>query len=186
MLVFLTEEQSMTPVLRKLLAGLWPSALEGLHWHIIHHQGKADLESNLVDKMRSWNYNSPHFIILRDNDGGDCQALKNRLLDLATSTSKPHHIRIVCQELEAWFLGDLEAVEAAFPKSDATSYQNRNPYRFPDKPTHPSQLIAELTGTSAKVGRAEEIAPHLNSETNRSPSFQVLRRTLLQLIPSHS
>lgn len=142
MLVFLTEEQSMTPVLRKLLAELWPAALEGLHWHIIHHQGKADLESNLVEKMRSWNYNSPHFIILRDNDGGDCQALKKRLLDLATSTRKPHHIRIVCQELEAWFLGDLQAVEAAFPTSDATSYQNRNPYRSPDRATNPSQLIA--------------------------------------------
>lgn len=186
MLVFLTEEQSMTPVLRRLLGELWPAAYEGLHWQIIHHQGKADLESNLVDKMRSWNYNSPHFVILRDNDGGDCEALKSRLLALANKTEKPHHIRIVCQELEAWFLGDLAAVQAAYPDSQATERRNRTRYRQPDALTNASQLIEGLTGTLAKVGRAEKIAPHLAIDSNRSPSFQLLTRTLRDLIPAHS
>lgn len=182
MLVFLTEELSMTPVLHKLLTELWPAASEGLDWQIIAHQGKADLESNMVRKIESWNYNAPHFIILRDNDGGDCLALKNRLLDLVSQTSKPHHIRIVCQELEAWFLGDLKAVEAAYPNSNAASKQNSNPYRTPDMPTNASQLIEQFTGVSTKVGRAEQIAHHLDLSANRSYSFQVLVRTLKTLI----
>lgn len=185
MLVFLTEEPSMSPVLRQLLRELWPAAIEGLHWQIIAHQGKADLESNMAKKMESWNYNSPHFIILRDNDGGNCRRLKQRLLDRVNETNKPHHVRIVCQELEAWFLGDLAAVETAYPHSRATSFQNRTAYRTPDNPSNASQLVENLTGVSAKVGRAEQIAPHLNIEANGSTSFNVLKSTLHQLIPDH-
>ncbi len=176
----------MTPVLRQLLLELWPDATEGFDWHIIAHQGKADLEANMAKKMESWNYNSPHFIILRDNDGGDCTALKARLRELIEQTGKPHHIRIVCQELEAWFLGDLAAVEAAYPGSKATTLENRNQYRHPDRPFNASQLIDNLTGTFAKVARAEQIAAHLDISSNRSRSFQVLIRTLQQLIPNHS
>lgn len=176
----------MSPVLRRLLQDHWPEATEGLHRQIIAHQGKADLESNMARKMGSWNYNSPHFIILRDNDGGDCKALKARLLGLAAPTGKPHHVRIVCQELEAWFLGDLAAVEAAYPESNATSFQHRNPYRSPDHPNNASQLIEDLTKTRGKVTRAEQISLHLDITANRSSSFQVLVRTLDQLIPAHS
>ena len=186
MLVFLTEEASISPVIRKLIHDLWPAAIEGLNWQIVAHQGKADLEANMVKKMKSWNYNSPHFIILRDNDGGDCRVLKQRLLTLVCGTGKPSHIRIVCQELEAWFLGDLAAVEAAYPLSRASAQQNRNPYRTPDVPTNASQLLDVLTGSTAKVGRSEQIAPHLDIHSNLSASFQMLVNLLRNLIPNHT
>lgn len=186
MIVFLTEEQSMTSVIKKVMAELCPNASEGFHWQIISHQGKADLESNLVKKMTSWSYNSPHFIILRDNDGGNCRTLKKRISGRASTTGKPHHVRLVCQELEAWFIGDLPAVEQAYPNSNARSYATRTPYRTPDSPTNASQLIEQITGTRAKVGRAEKIAPHLDLSNNRSHSFNILLSTLKALIPTHT
>jgi hypothetical protein len=178
MLVFLTEEPSMTPILRRMMTTLGPDCVEGLDWQVITHQGKADLQKNMVHKMRSWNYNSPYFIILRDNDGGDCKKLKHELLKLAAESGKPFHVRIVCQELEAWFLGDLPAIEAAFPRSNASGFENQSLYRSPDQATNANDLVQQLTGTSAKVGRAESIAPHLNIFTNRSPSFNLLVATI--------
>lgn len=186
MIVFLTEEQSMSSVIKKVMTELCPYASEGFHWQIISHQGKADLETNLVRKMTTWNYNSPHFIILRDNDGGNCRTLKNRILELAAKTNKPHHVRLVCQELEAWFLGDLVAVERAYPDSNASSYATRNPYRTPDHPTNASQLLEELTQTSAKVGRANQIAQFLDLNANTSHSFNVFISTLKTLLPDHT
>ena len=30
-----------------------------------------DLEKNIVPKMKRWNYGDPHFVVLRDQDGGE-------------------------------------------------------------------------------------------------------------------
>lgn len=186
MIVFLIEEPSMSPVVKKLMEELWPSGREGLHWQIITYQGKLDLQKNMARKMTGWNYNDPHFIILRDNDGADCFVLKKKLLDLVAETNKPHHVRLVCQHLEAWFLGDLAAVEAAFPQSKATALQERNPYRTPDEAANAEQLLEDLIGNTGKVGHAESIARHLSLYANRSPSFQAFLRLVDELIPLHS
>lgn len=181
MIVFLTEEASMTPVLKKVMQVIRPESIEGLDWIIISHRGKADLAQSLVRKMREWNYRNPHFLILHDNDRGDCYQLKEKLLQLASQANKPYHVRIVCQELEAWFIGDLHAVERAFPSSSATNQAGREPFRNPDFVTQPSEVITKFTGTTAKVGRAEKISNFLNLETNRSPSFQLLISTIKKL-----
>lgn len=172
----------MTPLLQKLFLELWPASTKGVDWIIIHHQGKADLQSNLVKKMTSWTYGSPHFIILRDNDGADCRKLKQQLLLLVRNTQKPHHVRLVCQNLESWFLGDLFAVEQAFPESNATSFQSQQQFRNPDQASHAPELIEKLTGLPGKVSRAQQITRHLDLSRNCSPSFQVLVRTLRELI----
>ena len=183
MIVLFTEEASMTPVLKRVMQATRPSAIEGVDWIIIAHRGKPDLHKNLVRKMREWNYGNPHFIILQDNDGGDCYHSKKKILELCTQTNKPYHVRIVCQELESWFIGDLNAVEKAFPKSHATKEARRPKFCNPDTLNKPSEIIAKLTdtGDSAKVGRAEVISKFLALESNRSPSFQLLIATLRQL-----
>lgn len=172
----------MEPVLRKMLSDRWPGSIEGSDWIIITHSGKADLQTNLIRKMRSWSFNDPYFIILRDNDGGDCRAIKHDLLNRAEQAGKPHSVRIVCQELEAWFLGDLAAVGAAFPGSKATQRQTKSNARNPDVFPNASQLIEQLTGSAAKVGRAQIIAQHLNISANRSPSFRLLVSTIDSLV----
>jgi len=180
MIVFLTEEASMKELLSGIIHTQYPSLHEGLDWHIIAYQGKADLEKNIQSKMRSWNYNNPHFIILRDNDGGDCLQLKSKLANLASETGKPHHIRIVCQELEAWLLGDADAVKKVFPH--APFHNAQRTYRNPDNLNNASQILTELTGSPSKVSRAQDIAPHLSPSRNASKSFQVFHKTLISLL----
>jgi len=184
MIVILSEERSMRDTLVALFARYYPSLLEGVHWQIIYFQGKADLEKNFPHKMRSWSHRSPHFIILRDNDGADCQVIKERLRLRAAPTGKPFHIRLVCQELEAWFLGDLAAVEAAYPSSRATRFQETAKYRNPDNINNASDELSRLTNVTGKTSKASAIARHLDLTRNRSHSIQVLFRTLADFFPS--
>ena len=172
----------MTPVLKKIMQVLRPDSTEGYDWIIIAHRGKADLFKSITRKMRNWNYRNPRFVILHDNDGGDCSQLKEKLPLLASQANKPYHVRIVCQELEAWFIGDLNAVESAFPASNALKQVGRASFRNPDTIVQPSNEIRELTGTTAKVGRAERISNFLDLNINRSPSFQLLISTLKKII----
>lgn len=152
--------------------------IQGLDWFVIDFNGKSDLENGFPERMRKWNYGDPLFLILRDNDGSDCRKLKARLANLAAPVGKPFKVRVVCQELESWFIGDSEAVKMAFPAcrfSNATAK-----YRDPDTLTNASQELAELTGDATKVGRASMIAPHLDPARNRSRSFRVFFDILRQ------
>ncbi|WP_218082987.1 DUF4276 family protein [Anthocerotibacter panamensis] len=82
-------------------------------------------------------------------------------------------MRIVCQELEAWFLGDFLAIESAFSRPGlAAKYQNKQKFRNPDNLGSPSNEIEKLLREYNKVSGAQLIAPHLDFECNRSPSFQ--------------
>lgn len=180
MMVVLTEEQSMRVALQALFEKQWPDRIRGVDWHVISFHGKADLERRMIGKMRAWNYADPHFVILRDNDGADCLALKEKIQVDAAKGEKPHYVRIVCQELESWFIGDLDAVAAAYPnrsfRSGADKYQN------PDRLGNAAQELAQLIGARGKVGRAERIAPHMQPERNRSNSFRVAYQTFAELL----
>jgi hypothetical protein len=90
--------------------------------------------------------------------------------------------RIVVEELEAWFLGDAEALNRAYPKVP-TSVANQARYRDPDaiKGGTWEALEAVLVKHGyhrsglRKMQAATEIAQHMNVESNRSKSFQVFR-----------
>ena len=178
MIVIFTEEASMNAALDELMARHFPYRIKGLDWFVIDFNGKSDLERKFPKRMKIWNYGDPLFVILRDNDGGDCRALKKRLHDLATPMAKPFKVRVVCQELESWFLGDSQAVNKAYPGCRFSNGTAK--YRDPDKMTNASQELAELTGAFSKVGRASLIAAHLDPARNVSRSFQVLFETLQQ------
>lgn len=180
MIVVLTEDRSMRVALEALFETQWPNRIHGVDWHIISFQGKADLKRRMAEKMRAWNYGNPHFVILRDNDGADCRALKEKIRADAEKGKKPHHIRIVCQELESWFIGDLDAVALAYPNCNFRA--NAGKYQAPDRLGNASQELARLIGERGKVGRAERIAPHLQPERNRSVSFRVAFRTFADLL----
>ncbi len=153
-----------------------PKLIEGLQWWVLKFNGKRDLEKNIPQKMRKWHFGDSLFVIMRDNDGGDCKVLKERLAMLASNSGKPFKIRVVCQELESWFLGDNQAVTKSYP---GCSFSNETgKYRNPDRMTNASQELAELTGDSSIVQRASLIAPHLNPARNVSRSFQLLFETL--------
>jgi len=178
MIVIFTEEASMNATLEELLARHFPDRLKGRDWFVIDFNGKSDLEKKFPRRMKSWNYGDPLFVILRDNDGGDCGVVKKRLHDLAAPMVKTFKIRVVCQELESWFLGDSHAVNTVYP---ACVFSNKTAkYRDPDRMTNASQELAKLTGDFSKVQRASLIAAQLDPARNVSHSFQVFFQTLQQ------
>ena len=174
MIVLFTEEESMGECLKVIIPKLWPNSGGGLDWMGLSFQGKSDLEKSIPNKMRGWNYGNPHFVILRDNDSGDCFVLKQKLCDIAKPYKKPFSVRIVCQELESWLLGDMEAIKRAYPK--AAVPKNKAKFRKPDELGNASQELARLINVHTKIDRAKNIGRYLNFQENRSRSFNIFSK----------
>lgn len=77
-IVFLLEEESMKQTLRFVIPKIFPDWQEEVHWIPIAHRGKSDLEKSIPRKLRAWSEPNVRFVILRDNDGGDCRERKIR------------------------------------------------------------------------------------------------------------
>lgn len=74
-----------------------------------------NLERSIPRKLRAWREPGVRFAVVRDNDGGDRRARKEALRGLCEAARRPDTlIRLACQELEAWYLGEPEALAEAF------------------------------------------------------------------------
>lgn len=181
-IVFLLEEPSMVECLRGILPKVFPSWVENVDWVPIPHKGKSDLHKSIPRKLSAWREPNVRFVILRDNDSGDCIALKAHLRKLANARSEDEVlIRIVCQELESWLLGDLKAIKGAYPKALVQPDRLPQKLRDPDRLGNAAQELAHITGTQAKVLRAGLIAGKMNPSENRSYSFNIFLSGLRQL-----
>lgn len=168
-LVFMVEESSMKEALNHLLPKIIP---EYIQYQVIPHEGKSDLRKSIPRKLRSWNEPHVHFIILHDQDSNDCHALKAELCRLCSEAGHSDAlIRIVCHELEAWFVGDLGAVGKAYDKPEVAKMQRRARFRDPDCLEKPSDDLERLLGGYSKMEGARTISQHLHLETNLSASF---------------
>jgi len=192
-LEFFVEEPSMERALKHLV----PRILDGKKYEmkIITFNGKTGLKNNLPNRLRAY----PKFIqpnqylfILIDRDNEDCEHLKQYLevvvrdVGLITRSANPKNYqvvnRIVIEELESWYFGDVDAIKKAYPR-----YNPKNPakYRNPDDITGGTweALERELAyyhgGGLEKIRAADEIARHMNPAINQSKSFQVFRDALL-------
>ena len=169
-LVLLLEEESM----RVLLDGLLPRLFPTLPFRCIPHEGKTDLEKSVPRKLRAWREPGVRFAVVRDNDGGDCRALKDALRRLCqTGRRDSTLIRIACQELEAWYLGEPDALADAFGDETLRTIGRRARLRDPDAVPSPSEAVEQLVPEFQKVSGARRMAQHLSRERNRSASFQV-------------
>jgi hypothetical protein len=169
-LVFLTEEPSMAT----LLDGLLPRLFPGLAFRCVPHEGKNDLKRSIPRKLRAWEHDA-RFIVLIDNDGGDCLARKQEIARLCAEAGRPDTlVRIVCQELEAWYLGDFPAVAEAFKAPKLATFGGKAKYRNPDALNKPSVDLARLVPAFQKISGARAIADHLRRDANASASFQAL------------
>lgn len=173
-LIFLLEEPSIKNVLEAILPELIP---DHLTYICIAHQGKQDLAKSIPIKIKAFKFNpATKFVIVHDQDSHDCQKLKAELLERCYQAGKPDAmIRIICRELESWFLGDLLAVEKAYQlkKNSLSSRQTQKKFRNPDLLNNAKQELRKLLevyypGTHSKI-----IAPYLSLSTNKSPSFQI-------------
>jgi hypothetical protein len=173
-LVFLLEERSMGVTLEALLPKVLPSAID---YVLVEHEGKKDLETSIPRKLRAWREPNVEFIVLRDQNSSDCRAVKRRLKTLCEEGRRSDTmVRVVCRELESWFLGDLEAVAQAYGRRRLAKLKSARKYRQPDDLTNASDEIRRLIPGYQKVSGARLIAPCLVLERNRSHSFQVFLR----------
>lgn len=160
--------------MKALLDGLLPRLFPDLPFLCVPHEGKQDLEQSVPRKLRAWREPGVRFVVLRDNDGGDCTALKERLQGLCSGGGRNDTlVRIACQELEAWYLGDPDALSEAFHQENLRGIGNRARFRDPDAVTRPSDELERLAPAFQKVSGARMMAQHLSRERNRSRSFQV-------------
>lgn len=170
-IVFLLEERSM----KVLLEGLLPRLFPDLGFLCVPHEGKQDLEKSVPRKLRAWREPGVRFVVLRDNDGGDCHGMKANLAALCQEGGRDDVlVRIACQELEAWYLGDPVALAEAFGDDKLRRIGGKALYRHPDSVQRPSAELQRLVPMFQKVSGARRMASLLSRERNSSRSFQVL------------
>jgi hypothetical protein len=142
-LEFLVEEASLESALTQLLPKILPSNVTS---NIHAYRGKPDLLAKVPNRLKGYQAWLPpdwKIVVLIDEDREDCLKLKKQLEDMAISAGlitksscqkdKSFQVlnRIVVEELEAWFFGDVEAICQAYPKVSA-NLANQQPYRDPD------------------------------------------------------
>ncbi|GHV08569.1 hypothetical protein AGMMS50229_17190 [Campylobacterota bacterium] len=175
-IIFLVEEKSMAVFLQGLLPRLF-SMVDREHFLCIAHEGKSDLEKSIPKKLRTFrNQNQDdRFMIVRDNDGANCQIIKQRLLSLCSAAqSNDVLVRIACQELESWYLGDFSALEKVYGKCSVKEKTKKRFTKNPDAINSPSNELRRMFKSFEKIGCARELSQLLTEENNTSHSFHVL------------
>lgn len=187
---FLLEEPSAEAALQNLL----PAILgEDVGFRLHAYQGKPDLLNKLPDRLqgyRAWMPDDYYIVVLIDADDEDCKALKAKLetvtreagLNTKSAVLPGMHFqvlnRLAVEELEAWFLGDVPALRAAYPKISA-NLEHRVNYRDPDAvPGGAWEALERLLKyhqypLPGKITVAENVSRHMKPDRNRSHSFQV-------------
>lgn len=194
-LEFFVEEPSMERALKYLVPRILVDVDREYEMSIITFNGKSSLLNKLPNRLKAYRHfiqPNQYLFILIDRDDEDCKNLKQQLDTIAfqsglitrTTNSKNYQVinRIVIEELEAWYFGDVDAIKKAYPR-----YNPKNPakYRNPDEITGGTweALERELAhyhgGGLEKIRAADEIARYMNPAINQSKSFQVFRDALL-------
>lgn len=202
-LEFLVEEASLESALTQLLPNILPSTVSS---KIHAFRGKPDLLAKLPNRLKGYQAWLPpdwKIVILIDEDRENCLKLKKQLEDIAilaglitkSSCQKDKSFqvlnRIVIEELEAWFLGDVQAIRQAYPKVSA-NLANQQPYRDPDAIKGGTWEALERVlkkagyhlGGLEKYKASTEISQYMNPKSNRSKSFKVFYQGLLEIIQS--
>lgn len=169
-IVFLVEESSMEHLLNGILPKILPGEIE---FKVVPHQGKQHLQKSIPIKLRSWNEPSVRFVVVQDKDSWDCRILKQELVDLCNQAGRPDTlVRIACNELEAWYFGDLKAVGQAYG-IDVSKYTGRSKYRTPDNIANAKEEFKKVVKTHQQISGAKAISPYIVIERNKSHSFRV-------------
>lgn len=173
-LVVLTEEPSMKVLLDHMLQELvfYPNS-----FLVIPHQGISDLKRSLPNKLKYWKEQDTRFLILVDQDAADCRQRKTDFEAICRKYRKgdDYSVRIVCRELESWFLGDLDAIlQSNLPGCQKLAqYRNKDLCLQPDNVVKPSDQLFRIMDGYQKVSGAKAIAPYMELRRNASHSFQV-------------
>lgn len=195
----LVEEPSAEAALRILL----PKMLGDVSFAVYAHFCKDDLLKRLPERLRgyaAWLPADWRIVVVVDRDDDDCAKLKKRLEAMAAAAglatkSKPKSKRfavvnrLAIEELEAWYFGDWEAVQKAYPKVDA-NVPSKAKYRAPDEIKGGTWEAFERVMKAGgyfktglrKIETARSVAEHMDPSRNTSPSFCALRDALAGMV----
>ena len=137
---------------------------------ILKHQGAGDLERSYAGKISNDPFPNSKFLILRDADNKNCKALKKTLLEKVPREKRVRtRVRIICQELEAWYLAQPEALAAAgslkrlIPKTKLSGNV--------DSISDPKRLFLRHAHEKGQIEHARRIGSLLDIESKKSVSF---------------
>lgn len=200
-LEFIVEELSTKEALNLLL----PKILtQEIAYKIHSFRGKSDLFKKLPSRLqgyKKWIDHTYKIIVLVDEDRENCKQLKQQLEKMAikvglvtkSSRGKGESFqvlnRIVIEELEAWFFGDVNAICQAYPRV-YSNLGSQAKYRDPDAIKGGTWEALEKVlqskgyhkGGLEKNNAAREISQYMNPKKNDSKSFQVFYQGLLEII----
>lgn len=203
-IVFLVEELSAEAALLNIVPKILGTSAS---FEIHPYQCKNDLLSKLPQVMRGyakWLPRDWRIVVLVDEDRSNCIALKERmdraadaagLITRTKASSINNHARfqvlnrIAIEELEAWFFGDVQALNQAYPKTPET-LGHKSRYKDPDsiKGGKWESMERELKrsgyfiGGLRKIEAAKTISAYMEPDKNNSKSFQVFRDGLREMV----
>ena len=134
-------------------------------------------------------------VVVLDADKRDCQAFLEELKSVANACRPAPNtlFRLAIEEVEAWYLGDRDALLRAYPKAKREVLDRY----LQDSACSTWELLADVVypGGSAAIQKAgwplpgqvkhewaENIGPHMSLNGNFSPSFNKLLDGLSHLI----
>jgi hypothetical protein len=186
-LYIFTEE----PSAEKCFESFLPKVIsESERFKIFAHGGRENLIQALKKTLPSVSrIDNAKILVTIDQDNHDCQSLKQKLEEIVKENCLcPYKIRIVCKELESWFLGDLDAISKAYPRLKSEKYRNKSEMKNVDEIKKPSEklikMITEAYGRSflSKNELSEKISTHLDLTKNTSISFNQTIQAIQHLI----
>lgn len=198
LLHFYVEEPSAEAALIELVPRILTEYAGQYEYDVFPFQGKTNLLRNLPARLKAYRHRVDlwRVFVLIDQDEQDCRSLKADLERIAheaglnTRATNPDQIqvvnRIVVEELESWFFGDVPAIVAAYHRVDP-NLAEQAAYRDPDAIAggvweRLERILAYAhPGGLEKVRAAGDIARHMEPIRNRSRSFQTFRRALLDV-----
>jgi len=191
------------PSERAFISRWAPRLVSGQEVRVYPHQGKGTLPAKLdatpdphqrtllhqlPAKLRSFaealDADSDGVLILVDADDDDPAELAAKI-ESAVKRIAPKlrvAVRLAVEEMEAFYFGDLKALERVFPGADTNKARTYEP----DSICGTWELFGEVIGDGGgnKVAWAEAMGPAVTtrSERSRSPSFRKLIEGVLNLL----
>jgi hypothetical protein len=182
-IAFFLEELSARVMLEEFIKVNFPLASQTLSLCYKVHEGKQDLENHPERRLRGWRTPDTVFVVMRDQDSGDCVKIKTNLQKICERAGRAAVIRVACHELESFYLGDSRAVEKGLEVHAIHKSSRRKMFHNPDAIQQPSKMLEAVTkGKYQKIDGSRRIAPFMDPTVNRSRSFRVLYKSLCELL----
>lgn len=184
-LEFLLEEKSMENALEILLPKILPDSYQlGVNYFLRPHNGKSDLKNSIPTKAKA--FSNPQLdralIIMMDQDSNDCKKLKKDLVSLIkTNGDVKFLVRIVCRELEGWYLGDMTAIQKFYSRFKAKQHIRKEKFRNPDECNASGELF-KLIPDFQKGIASRNIPKFMDINLNGNKSFNNFKTGLTKFI----